>query len=166
MTATPPSSRHLVIHGHFYQPPRENPWSGAVSLQPSAAPWHDWNERIDRECYAPNARARVLGDGGKIAAVVNNYAHMSFNIGPTLMAWLETADPATFALAVEADRLGAAAHGGHGPAMAQVFNHVIMPLATDRDRRTQVVWGRAFFRRAFGRDPEGMWLAETAADLP
>ncbi|MDR1297460.1 MAG: DUF3536 domain-containing protein [Deltaproteobacteria bacterium] len=158
------SPRYLVVHGHFYQPPRENPFSGSVGDQPSAAPFANWNVRVARECYTPNAMARVLGDDGLIRRIVNNYSHMSFNMGPTLLSWMETEIPGTRELIVEADRAGARDHEGHGPAMAQVFNHVIMPLANFRDKLTQVVWGRDHFVGTFGRAPEGMWLAETAAD--
>jgi alpha-amylase/alpha-mannosidase (GH57 family) len=156
--------RHLIIHGHFYQPPRENPWTGTVPDQISAAPFPNWNARINRECYAPNTLARVLDQKGAIDRVINNFRHISFNTGPTLMSWMEAHAPETFALIAEADRLGAADHGGHGPAVAQVFNHMIMPLANPRDKATQIDWGRKYFRRVYGRDPEGMWLAETAAD--
>ena len=161
-----PSPRYLVIHGHFYQPPRENPWSGSVAIQPTAAPFHDWNERVSRECYAPNARARLLGEGGKIVRVINNYAHVSHNFGPTLLSWLREADPKTAAAIAAADKEASSRRGGHGPAIAQVFNHVIMPLAVERDKLTQVRWGKKWFEAAYGRSPEGMWLAETAADTP
>jgi alpha-amylase/alpha-mannosidase (GH57 family) len=157
--------RYLCIHGHFYQPPRENPWLDKVEVQDSAAPYHDWNERITRECYAPNARARLLDGQGRIINLVNNYAWMSFNFGPTLLSWFEDNAPAVLAGVVEADRVSATRRGGHGNALAQVYNHVIMPLASEHDRRTQVLWGLADFRHRFGREPEGMWLAETAADL-
>ncbi|MFL5331575.1 MAG: DUF3536 domain-containing protein [Gemmataceae bacterium] len=154
----------LCIHGHFYQPPRENPWLEAVEAQESAEPYHDWNERISAECYAPNTRCRILDDKCRITRLVNNYARISFNVGPTLLSWLEQHDPATYALILAADREGAARFGGHGPAIAQVYNHMIMPLANARDKRTQVAWGLADFQHRFGRMPEGMWLAETAAD--
>ncbi|MCL2029239.1 MAG: DUF3536 domain-containing protein [Deltaproteobacteria bacterium] len=156
--------RYLVIHGHFYQPPRENPWLLAIEPQLSAAPFENWNFRINRECYAPNARARLMAAGG-IRRLLNNYEHLSFNFGPTLLSWLEKYDPETLAAIIEADRRAAAAKGGHGPALAQVFNHIIMPLASRRDRLTQIRWGLADFERHFGRRPEGMWLAETAVDL-
>ncbi|MDR1395675.1 MAG: DUF3536 domain-containing protein, partial [Deltaproteobacteria bacterium] len=159
------SPRYLIIHGHFYQPPRENPWSGTIGIQPSAAPWPDWNMRINRECYAPNTLARLLDSREAIARIINNYEYLSFNVGPTLLMWLEKADPGTYRLIQEADRRAARRRRGHGPALAQVFNHIIMPLALSRDKKTQVLWGRAHFRRTFGRDPEGMWLSETAADL-
>ncbi len=157
--------RYVTIHGHFYQPPRENPWLEAVEVQDSAAPYHDWNERVTRECYAPNSRARLLGADSKIAGLINNYAWMSFNFGPTLLDWMEEGAPEVLHGIVEGDRLSRGRRRGHGNALAQVYNHVIMPLATPRDRRTQVRWGVADFRRRFGREPEGMWLAETAADL-
>ncbi|MDR1045969.1 MAG: DUF3536 domain-containing protein [Candidatus Adiutrix sp.] len=159
------SSRYLVIHGHFYQPPRENPWILAVEPQVSAAPYADWNRRIDRECYAPNSCSRLLDGQGRIARLVNNYEYLSFNFGPTLLSWMEKADPETYARLLEADRQAAARRGGHGPALAQVYNHLIMPLATARDRWTQIRWGLADFESRFGRRPEGLWLAETAVDL-
>jgi alpha-amylase/alpha-mannosidase (GH57 family) len=157
--------RYVCIHGHFYQPPRENPWLEAVEVQDSAAPYHDWNERITRECYAPNSRARLLDAGHKIAGLLNNYAWMSFNFGPTLLDWMEEGAPEVLRGIVEGDRLSRGRRRGHGNAIAQVYNHVIMPLASPRDRRTQVSWGIADFRCRFGREPEGMWLAEAAADL-
>ena len=159
-----PKRRYLCIHGHFYQPPRENPWLGVVELQDSAAPFHDWNERISRECYAPNIRARLLDGEANIVDLVNNYAWMSFNFGPTLLQWFSEQDPGTLAGIVEADRLSRERRHGHGNAIAQVYNHIIMPLAGERDKRTQVRWGVADFEARFGRRPEGMWLAETAAD--
>lgn len=154
--------RFVCLHGHFYQPPRENPWTGAIERQPSAGADHDWNRRIARECYAPNARARVLNGAGELAELVNNYAHISFDFGPTLLSWLEAADPRTYAAVLEADRLSAARLGGHGNAVAQAYNHTILPLASPRDRATQVAWGLADFRRRFGRPSEGLWLPETA----
>lgn len=157
--------RYICIHGHFYQPPRENPWLDQVEVQDSASPYHDWNERITRECYAPNTRARLLDGHGQIINLVNNYAWMSFNFGPTLLSWLADNAPEVLAGIIEADRVSSVRRGGHGNALAQVYNHVIMPLASEHDRRTQVLWGLADFRHRFGREPEGMWLAETAADL-
>ncbi|MBV8382423.1 MAG: DUF3536 domain-containing protein [Planctomycetaceae bacterium] len=157
--------RYICIHGHFYQPPRENPWLDLVEVQDSAAPDHDWNERITRECYAPNTRSRLLDAQGRIINLSNNYAWMSFNFGPTLLSWLERSAPEVLERIVEADRISRERRGGHGNALAQVYNHVIMPLASAHDRRTQVLWGIADFRHRFGRDPEGMWLAETAADV-
>src|SRR5262245_41237109 len=157
---------HFVcIHGHFYQPPRENPWLEAIERQDSAYPYHDWNERITAECYAPNGRSRILDGDGRITRLVNNYSRISFNFGPTLLSWLEARDPDTSPLIQEADRLSRARYGGHGSALAQVYNHIIMPLASARDRRTQILWGQADFERRFDRPPEGLWLAETAVDL-
>jgi alpha-amylase/alpha-mannosidase (GH57 family) len=158
--------RYVCIHGHFYQPPRENPWLDVVEVQDSAAPYHDWNERITRECYAPNARSRLLDGQGRIVSLLNNYAWISFNFGPTLLSWMADHAPGTLRDIVVADHLSRARRGGHGNALAQVYNHMILPLAGERDRRTQVLWGIADFRHRFGRDPEGMWLAETAVDLP
>ncbi|HSE93788.1 MAG TPA: DUF3536 domain-containing protein [Methylomirabilota bacterium] len=158
------SDRFVAIHGHFYQPPRENPWLDAVEIQDSAAPYHDWNERITAECYAPNTAARRVTPDNRILDIVNNFERISFNVGPTLMAWLERHAPEVYGKIVEADRVSAAARGGHGNAIAQAYNHVIMPLATRRDKITQVLWGLADFRARFGREPEGMWLPETAVD--
>ena len=156
--------RSVVVHGHFYQPPRENPWLEAVEIQDSAAPAHDWNERVTDECYAPNTAARRLDRANTIVDITNNYQHISFNIGPTLFAWLARERPAVAAKIVEADRASVQEHGGHGNAIAQVYNHMIMPLATRRDKVTQVRWGIEDFRFRFGREPEGMWLPETAVD--
>lgn len=159
-------TRFICIHGHFYQPPRENPWLEAVELQDSAAPWHDWNERITAECYAPNAAARILNGAGRIENIISNYSRISFNFGPTLLAWMRDRLPATHDAIVAADRLSRELHNGHGSALAQVYNHMIMPLANDRDKYTQVYWGIRDFEFRFERKPEGMWLAETAADTP
>ncbi len=156
--------RYLCIHGHFYQPPRENPWLEAIERQDSAYPFHDWNERVTAECYGPNAVSRILDGDGLIRELSNNYERISFNFGPTLLQWLEDHDPTTYQAVLDADRRSMERFGGHGSALAQVFNHVIMPLANDRDRRTQVVWGVRDFEHRFGRPPEGMWLAETAAN--
>lgn len=155
----------MTIHGHFYQPPRENPWLEAVETQDSAFPYHDWNARITAECYEPNATARILDDHDRIRRIVNNYASISFNFGPTLLSWLETAAPDTYAAILEADRAARERFGGHGAAIAQAYNHVILPLAKDRDKRTQVRWGIRDFEHRFGRKPEGMWLPETAVDI-
>lgn len=154
----------VTVHGHFYQPPRENPYLDAIERQASAEPAHDWNERIDNECYRPNAFARILNDRGEVTGIVNNYEYMSFNIGPTLMSWLERYDTEVYQRILEADRKSCQRLNGHGNAIAQVYNHIIMPLANERDKYTQVRWGIADFRSRFGRDPEGMWLAETAVD--
>jgi hypothetical protein len=160
------SEKWVCIHGHFYQPPRENPWLGAIEPQPSAHPYRDWNERITAECYRPNTAARVVDGGGQIIQIVDNYQRMSFNVGPTLMSWLEKHAPDVHAALIEADRASVARFSGHGSAMAQAYNHMIMPLASARDKATQVKWGIADFRRRFGRAPEGMWLPECAADTP
>ena len=156
--------KSVVVHGHFYQPPRENPWLEAVEVQDSAAPAHDWNERVTTECYAPNTAARRLDRANTIVDITNNYERISFNIGPTLFAWLARERPEVAAKIVEADRASVTAHGGHGNAIAQVYNHMIMPLASRRDKATQVRWGIEDFRFRFGREPEGMWLPETAVD--
>ncbi len=158
-----PRQHYVCIHGHFYQPPRENPWIDAVEAQESAAPYHDWNERITAECYAPNAAARVLDEHGHAAALRNNYERMSFNFGPTLLAWLEQSHPSVHAQIVLADR-ASERRFGCGNALAQVYGHCIMPLADHRDQTTQVRWGIADFRYRFGRLPDGMWLPETAVD--
>lgn len=157
--------RLICIHGHFYQPPRENPWLEAVEVQDSAAPYHDWNERITAECYGPNARARVLDGEGRIIELINNYARMSFNFGPTLLSWMEVAAPHVYGDILDADGLSAERFSGHGSAMAQAYNHLILPLANARDRRTQVRWGARDFERRFGRRPEGLWLPETAVNV-
>jgi alpha-amylase/alpha-mannosidase (GH57 family) len=155
----------VCIHAHFYQPPRENPWIEAVEPEASAAPHHDWNARITAECYAPNGAARVLDADGRITEIRDNYASISFNFGPTLLGWLETEAPEVYASVIEGDAASMKRFGGHGSALAQPYNHMIMPLATARDRRTQVRWGIADFRRRFEREPEGMWLPETAVDI-
>lgn len=156
--------QYICIHGHFYQPPRENAWLEQVELQDSAHPFHDWNERINHECYAPNTASRILDEQGVIKDIVNNYSRISFNFGATLLSWLEIYDPETHNGIVEADKASRQRFSGHGSAMAQVYNHIIMPLATRRDKETQVKWGIADFKYRFGRKPEGMWLAETAVD--
>ncbi|WP_390883451.1 DUF3536 domain-containing protein [Kovacikia minuta] len=155
---------YVTVHGHFYQPPRENPYLDAIERQPSASPFHDWNERIHHECYRPNAFARILSDRGEVVGIINNFEYFSFNIGATLMSWLERYDLETYQRILDADRKSCARLDGHGNAIAQVYNHIIMPLANDRDKRTQIRWGKEDFRSRFGRDPEGMWLAETAVD--
>lgn len=163
MNAT--SRRSIVVHGHFYQPPREDPWTGLVPEQPSAAPFHDWNERITHECYAAATKARLLGEDGSVAQQMNVLESMSFNFGPTLLEWLEPNAPETYAAILEADRVSAE-RLGHGNAIAMAYHHPILPLSTARDRRTEIRWGIADFRRRFGRAPEGMWLPETAVDTP
>lgn len=157
------NTKFVCIHGHFYQPPRENAWLETVEMQDSAAPFHDWNERINFECYAPNTAARVLDDQQNIIGIANNYAKISFNFGPTLLSWLEKADPSTYQAIIQADQ-DSIKQFGQGSAMAQVFSHLIMPLANRRDKETQTIWGIRDFEFRFGRKPAGMWLAETAAD--
>jgi alpha-amylase/alpha-mannosidase (GH57 family) len=154
----------ICIHGHFYQPPRENPWLETVEAQESAAPWHDWNDRITAECYAPNGAARIVDQQNQIIRILNNYARMSFNFGPTLLSWLRQNAPRVHDAIVHADQRSQKRFSGHGSAMAQVYNHLIMPLATTRDRITQIRWGIADFRSRFERLPDGMWLPETAVD--
>jgi alpha-amylase/alpha-mannosidase (GH57 family) len=157
--------RYVCIHGHFYQPPRENPWLEVIEQQDEARPYHDWNERITAECYAANCASRILSQEGLIERIVNNYAKMSFNFGPTLLAWLEKNSPEVYEAIREADRLSRNKFSGHGSALAQPYNHMILPLANHRDKYTQVHWGISDFQHRFGRDPEGMWLPETAVDL-
>ncbi|MBP7821805.1 MAG: DUF3536 domain-containing protein [Saprospiraceae bacterium] len=157
-------NKYVCIHGHFYQPPRENAWLEVVEPQDSAHPFHDWNTRINFECYAPNAAARILDADKRIIKIQNNYTDISFNFGPTLMSWLEKNDPSTYSLIQEADKESIAAHHGHGSAIAQVHSHLILPLANERDRITQVKWGIADFIYRFNRIPEGMWLSETAVN--
>jgi alpha-amylase/alpha-mannosidase (GH57 family) len=156
--------RDLVVHGHFYQPPRENPWTGEVDREPGAEPYHDWNERIFHECYRANAHARIIDDHGRVERIISNYLHMSFNFGPTLLAWMEKHHAITYGRILGADRASADLRGGHGNAIAQAYNHTILPLASRRDKVTQVRWGVADFLHRFGRRPEGMWLPECAAD--
>ena len=154
----------LTIHGHFYQPPRENPWLEAIELQDSAQPFHDWNERINKECYNPNSVSKVVDSRNRILDVVNNYEYISFNFGPTLLSWMEKFAPHTYERIIKADIESRAEHNGHGNAIAQVYNHIIMPLANERDKETQIKWGISDFEYRFGRKPEGIWLAETAVD--
>jgi alpha-amylase/alpha-mannosidase (GH57 family) len=157
--------KFICIHGHFYQPPRENAWLEVVEWQESAHPYHDWNERITAECYAPNTASRILDENGVIQNITNNYSRISFNFGPTLLSWLEENDTETYEAILQADRESMKLFGGHGSAIAQVYNHIIMPLASRRDKETQIIWGIRDFEHRFGRKPEGMWLSETAVDL-
>jgi alpha-amylase/alpha-mannosidase (GH57 family) len=157
--------RYICIHGHFYQPPRENPWLEAVELQDSARPYHDWNERITAECYAPNATSRIQDGEGRIVQLVNNYTKISFDIGPTLLAWMARYAPSVYQSILGADKESQEIFGGHGSALAQAYNHAILPLANRRDKRTQILWGMRDFEHRFERKPEGMWLPETAVDL-
>ena len=154
----------LVIHGHFYQPPRENPWTDIVDREPGAHPFHDWNERIHAECYRPNGWARIIDSFGRVERIINNYTNISFNFGPTLLSWLERHYPETYARILEADRESVLKRNGHGNAIAQGYNHTILTLCNERDRRTQVRWGIADFRYRFGREPEALWLPETACN--
>jgi len=158
------SNKYLCVHGHFYQPPRENAWLEEIEIQDSASPFHDWNERITHECYRPNGTSRILNESNRIIDIVNNYSKISYNFGPTLLSWMEHAAPDVYATILEADRLSMKHFGGYGSAMAQVYNHIIMPLANRRDKITQVKWGLEDFRSRFGREAEGMWLSETAVN--
>ncbi len=159
------TNRYLCIHGHFYQPPRENPWVDLIECQSSAAPYHDWNERITRECYGPNTCARINDENGKILKFINNYEYLSFNFGPTLLSWLERYNLPVYNKILAADLASRKRYQGHGNALSQVYNHMIMPLASRRDKLTQIRWGLADFKYRFNRPAEGMWLAETAVDL-
>jgi len=156
--------KYVCVHGHFYQPPRENPWTGEVDPEKSARPFHDWNERIAKECYEPNVRAPILNAKGQVMARVNNYENISFDFGPTLLSWMRRKIPSTYKMIVEADRQSAQKRGGHGNAMAQAYNHIIMPLAKKRDKLTQILWGIRDFEFHYKRRPEGMWLPESAVD--
>ena len=157
--------RFICIHGHFYQPPRESPWLEAIEIQDSAFPYHDWNERISAECYAANAVSRILDSEGKIDRLVNNYAGISFNFGPTLLLWMKKYATDAYAAILEADKQSMEKFSGHGSALAQAYNHMILPLANSRDKKTQIIWGIKDFEYRFGRKPEGLWLPETAVDL-
>lgn len=159
------ATRYVCVHGHFYQPPRENPWLESIEDQESAAPYPNWNLRILDECYRPNAASRIFDGHGRIARISNNYSKISFNFGPTLLSWLERHAPDVYQAVIDADRISQEQLGGHGSAMAQAYSHLIMPLANQRDKRTQIIWGIRDFVYHFGRQPEGMWLPETAVDL-
>jgi alpha-amylase/alpha-mannosidase (GH57 family) len=157
--------KYICIHGHFYQPPRENAWLEVIEVQDSAHPYHDWNERITAECYGPNTASRILDFKGVIKKIINNYSKISFNFGATLLSWMEVYDPESYEAILQADRESIAYFNGHGSAIAQVYNHMIMPLANKRDKETQIIWGIRDFAHRFNRQPEGMWLAETAVDI-
>ena len=159
------AEKFICIHGHFYQPPRENPWLEEVEFEESAHPYHDWNDRITAECYAPNSVSRIMDPQWRIIGIVNNYAKISFNFGPTLLYWLSSHQPELYQSILDADKMSAKNFSGHGSAIAQVYNHMIMPLANSRDKKTQVKWGVRDFEKRFGRRPEGMWLPETAVDI-
>jgi alpha-amylase/alpha-mannosidase (GH57 family) len=154
----------LVIHGHFYQPPRENPWTEVIEPEPSAQPFHDWNERIYQECYRANGNARIVSSGGRMEAIENNYLFLSFNFGPTLLSWMQLQHPRGFERIMEADKESVALRGGHGNAIAQGYNHCILPLCNERDCVTQIRWGLREFRHRYGREAESMWLPETACN--
>jgi alpha-amylase/alpha-mannosidase (GH57 family) len=156
--------RFVCIHGHFYQPPRENPWLEEIEIQDSAHPYHDWNERITAECYAPNSASRILDGEDRILDIVGNYSRIDFDFGPTLLSWMETHSPDVYGAVIDADRESVISRSGHGNAIAQTYNHIIMPLANTRDKRTQIKWGMRDFEYRFKRPPEGMWLSETAVD--
>lgn len=158
-------NRFICIHGHFYQPPRENPWLEAIEIQDSAFPYHDWNERITAECYAANAMSRIWDSEGRIAQLVNNYAAISFDFGPTVLLWMQKHAAEAYKSILEADRQSMEKFSGHGNALAQAYNHMILPLANNRDKSTQIFWGIKDFEYRFGRKPEGMWLPEAAVDL-
>jgi len=157
-------NRFVCIHGHFYQPPRENPWSGIIDEQKSAAPHHHWNERVTAECYTPNSRTQILNNQDCVIQTVNNYAQISFNFGPTLLSWMERAVPETYQMILDADKQSIKRFSGHGAAIAQIYNHMIMPLANEKDKQTQVIWGIKDFEHRFKRKPEGLWLPETAVN--
>jgi alpha-amylase/alpha-mannosidase (GH57 family)/uncharacterized protein (UPF0216 family) len=158
-------NRYICIHCHFYQPPRENPWLEEIEAQDSAYPYHDWNSRITSECYAPMTTSRILGEHGKVIDIVNLYSKISFNFGPTLLSWMQKHKPYIYQAILDADKKSQKNFEGHGSAIAQVYNHIIMPLANSRDKWTQIYWGIRDFEHRFKRKPEGMWLAETAVDL-
>jgi alpha-amylase/alpha-mannosidase (GH57 family) len=157
-------NKYICIHGHFYQPPRENPWLEDIELQDSAYPFHDWNERISEECYKTNTASRILDKEGDIIRIVNNYSSISFNFGPTLLSWMKKHQPEIYQAILDADKASIEKFNGHGSAIAQAYNHMIMPLANEKDKYTQVYWGIQDFQERFGRYPEGMWLPETAVN--
>ncbi|MGL5956930.1 MAG: DUF3536 domain-containing protein [Brevinema sp.] len=155
------SRNYFILHGHFYQPPRENPWTGFVDRQESAYPYTDWNTRINAECYAACTRTPVL-ENNEIVKIINCFEYLSFNIGPTLLSWMEKTEGDTVKKIVEGDQISCFRNGGHGNAIAQVYSHMIMPLAGTKDQYTQIIWGLQDFKMRFGRDSEGIWLGETA----
>ncbi|GBF23246.1 glycoside hydrolase family 57, partial [Candidatus Gastranaerophilus sp. (ex Termes propinquus)] len=158
------NEKYLTIHGHFYQPPRENPWLEEIEMQESAKPFHNWNSRICSECYEPNSVSRIVDEYGHILNIVSNYEYMSFNFGPTLLSWMEKYANKAYKRIIDADKRSVEMYGGHGCAIAQVYNHMIMPLANTQDKITQTIWGIKDFEHRFNRKPEGIWLAETAVD--
>lgn len=162
----PPGKKlFAVIHGHFYQPLRENPWTETVEIERNAFPYHDWNERITYECYIPNAWAKIKDERGKILNIINNYSYISFNFGPTLLSYLEKNFPREYKRIIEGDKISVKRNNGHGNALCQAYNHMILPLANYRDKVTQIRWGINDFKYRFGRMPEGLWLPETAVNM-
>ncbi|MEK9628168.1 MAG: DUF3536 domain-containing protein [Nitrospinota bacterium] len=159
------SRKYICIHAHFYQPPRENPWTQEIEIQDSAAPYKNWNKRITEECYAPNAKARILDEDLRIKKIVNNYSRISFNFSPTLLSWLESNSPETYQAILDADKESQKLFSGHGSALAQPYYHMIMPLAKSSDKLTQIIWGIEDFKLRFKREPVGVWLPETAVDI-
>jgi hypothetical protein len=154
--------RYIIIHGHFYQPPRESPWTGIVTNEASAVPFPNWNERILSECYNANAHAHIMD--GSVVYIRNNYEALNFNFGPTLCSWLQTHGKTAYRAIRRADELSLERHGGHGNAIAQAYNHSILPLLDARGRELQLAWGIHDFVARFGRRPEGIWLPECAVD--
>ena len=157
--------KYFCIHGHFYQPPRENPWLEEIEIQPTASPYHDWNDKIAAECYSPNSASRIMDGKNQILKIINNYQKISFNFGPTLLSWLKKYVPETYSRIIEADRISQQERSGHGNAIAQGYNHLIMPLASKRDQQTQCIWAIRDFEYHFHRKPEGMWLPEAAVNM-
>lgn len=156
--------KFICIHGHFYQPPRENPWTDQIEDQPSARPYRNWNERITSECYAANLASQILKSDQTVEEVINNYTRISFNFGPTLLAWMERSARSVHDQLIRADQDSMKSFNGHGSALAQSYNHMIMPLANERDKETQVIWGIKDFEYRFKRKAEGMWLPEAAVN--
>ncbi len=157
--------RYVCIHGHFYQPARENPWLGSIDMQSEAFPYHDWNEKINAECYMVNTGSHILDSKGRITDIFNNYSRMSFNFGTSLLSWIKNNDRCTYESIIEADSLGISRFSGHGCSIAQIYNHIIMPLSIKTERLIQVKWAISDFEANFKRKPEGMWLSETAVDM-
>jgi len=157
--------KYVCVHGHFYQPPRENPWTGMIAQQESAEPFHDWNQRITSECYTPNTQTKILNNQNQAIKVANNFSKISFNVGPTLLSWMQSCAPETYDLILSADKNSMDLFSGHGSAIAQGYNHMILPLCNDNDLKTQVMWGIEDFKYRFQREPEGMWLPETAVNI-
>ncbi len=158
------SNIYFCLHGHFYQPPRENPWTNEIDQEVSAAPFPNWNEKIYQECYKPNTEAAIFNEKGEVTRLVNNFEYINFDFGPTLFEWIRLKHPDTFQKILQADRISCDRFRGKGNSIAQVFNHIIMPLANDRDKVTQVKWGKKYFEYFFKRETDGMWLSETAVN--